>query len=175
MTFFNLRKARVAELPVIIAIDDAASQLYADAGLAIELKSQHPFIVAESTRWANAISHGLAYVATNELDQAIGFITLGFIDTEHYLDQIAVLPEHMQQGIGTKLLELAIAWSHDKPLWLTTYSHIPWNKPYYEKQGFKQMTEDACGPQLCQILHAQRLALPAPEQRIAMVRLANTA
>ena len=30
----------------------------------------------------------------------------------------------------------AIAWAGGEPLWVTTYGHIPWDRPFYERHGF---------------------------------------
>ena len=98
------------------------------------------------------------------------FATLCKVDDEPYLDQLSVHPDNMRQGVGTKLLEQVLSCSGDRPLWLTTYAHVSWNKPYYEKRGFVQVPEEFCGPELREILQKQRVALPAPEERVAMVR-----
>ena len=170
MKDFKLRKAQPDELQTLIAIDDESTQLYEEAGLKIELESDHPFVVAESVRWAKAINQGLAYVVANSLNTPIGFIALSIVDNAPYLDQISVHPGYMRQGVGAGLLQQAISWSGDQPLWLTTYSHLAWNRPFYEKYGFVTIPEKLCGPELCDILKKQRLALPAPDKRIAMVR-----
>jgi hypothetical protein len=52
---FPLGTARPGDLPAIVGIDDAASLLYADAGLVFGLGSDHPFVLAEIARWAAAI------------------------------------------------------------------------------------------------------------------------
>lgn len=166
----RVRKAREGELSSLILIDDEASTLYSDVGISMEFADDHPFVLAESRRWSYAIKKGLAYVATNEHDVPIGFITLGKVDDAPYIDQISVHPAHMRQGIGAKLINVAIAWSSEQPLWLTTYSHIPWNQPYYAKHGFVQVPEHLLGPELKAILRHQRAVLPCPEKRIAMLR-----
>lgn len=170
MNTFSLRKARSTELQTLIAIDDEASTLYEQAGLKFELGKDHPFAAAEAIRWAAAIERGFAHVAVDCQDMPIGFIALCFVDGEHYLDQLAVRRDNMRGGVGTALLRYAIAWSLNDPLWLTTYSHVLWNRPYYERHGFVVVPEHACGPELCAILQGQRSALPAPDQRVAMVR-----
>lgn len=166
----RIRAAQSHELTTLIAIDDDASSLYDVAGLNISLDSDHPFVLAEAARWKEAIQLGLAHVAVDNLDQPLGFIALGFVDGEPYLDQLAVRRAHMQRGIGSALLRHAISWSGEWSLWLTTYSHLSWNAPYYEKHGFSVVPEDLCGPELRGILDAQRSALPEPDKRIAMVR-----
>lgn len=173
MSQFTLRQARPEELTSLIDIDDAASELYGSAGIRFELGEHHPFVVDECNRWADSISRGLAYLALDLDERPVGFITLGRVDEQNYLDQLSVRPDSMRQGLGTRLLEQAVSWSEDRPLWLTTYSHIAWNRPYYEKRGFSCVPETLCGPQLRAILEKQRATLPAPEQRIAMVRYAR--
>lgn len=165
----QLRSARDDELDTLIAIDDAASQLYLQAGLVVDFPSGHPFLVAESERWKRAIAAGLAHVAVSDSDRVLGFAILGMADGDPYLDQISVHPNAMRKGIGAQLLEFAIRWSSARPLWLTTYAHLGWNKPYYERSGFAEVPEKRCGPEIRGILHEQRLCLPDPEQRIAMV------
>jgi GNAT superfamily N-acetyltransferase len=167
---FSLRVANPDELQKLVAIDDEASALYAKAGLKIEFKKDHPFVVAESLRWTRAIEQGLAHVAVNRQDKPIGFATLRFVDGEPYLDQISVLLSYMRCGVGASLLNHAISWSGERSLWLTTYAHLPWNRPYYERHGFVTITEDECGAELRTILLEQRAVLPDPDQRIVMVR-----
>lgn len=169
MKEYSLRRAHADELQTLIAIDDEACELYATAGLELELENDHPFVVAEQLRWATAIEQGLAYVAVNQEGAPIGFAVLAYVDGEPYLDQIAVRPDYMRRGVGTALLNHALSWSGDRPLWLTTYAHLPWNKPYYEQRGFVAVPAEECVAGILTILQEQRAALPDPDQRIAMV------
>lgn len=166
----NIRPARPDELGTLTAIDDDASQLYVDAGLPFVFNENSPFLVAESRRWAQAIDQELAHVAADSQDEPVGFIVLGSVDGAPYLDQIAVRPRAMRRGIGTALLQHAIALSGEQPLWLTTYAHQPWNQPYYERHGFVVVPETGWGPELLAVIQEQRVALPDPDERIAMVR-----
>src|SRR5690606_10455545 len=110
------------------------------------------------------------YVAVDRNDGAIGFLILGSVDNAAYLDQISVLPNQMRRGIGKTLMERAIVHSGSGPLWLTTYAHLPWNRPYYERFGFAEVASEHCGDGIRAILQKQRAVLPDPDQRIAMVR-----
>lgn len=166
---FQIRTARPAELEILVAIDDESTKLYAESGLEFSLEADHPFVVAESSRWAVAIERMLAHVAVDSQDDPVGFITLGFVDGHPYLDQLAVLPSFMRRGVGSALLRQAISWSSERSLWLTTYSHLTWNRPYYERHGFVTVSENEWGSELIAIVQEQRAALPDPWQRIAMV------
>jgi len=44
------------------------------------------------------------------------------------------------------------------------------SKPYYEQHGFVMIKDGDCGAGLGAVMQDQRAVLPAPEQRIAMVR-----
>lgn len=167
---YALRAAREGELSTLVAIDDEASTLYAHFGIHIALEKDHPFVVNEASRWARSIARGCAIVAVENDDLPVGFVTMGEVDGEPYVDQLAVRPSHMRQGIGTALLGEAIAGHCSGSLWLTTYSHVPWNRPFYERHGFVSVRDEHCGSELAAILQVQRATLPDPGQRIAMVR-----
>lgn len=167
---FHLRTARPNELRRLVDIDDDASELYAQAGIILDLGSTHPFVIAEAVRWGAAIAKGLAVVAVNAQDEPVGFAAFGLVDGEPYLDQLSVRRNLMRRGIGAALLDHVVAWCAGRPLWLTTYSHVPWNRPYYERKEFSAVPDSVCGPQLHALRDEQRAALPCPAERIAMVR-----
>jgi GNAT superfamily N-acetyltransferase len=169
---YTLRAAASDELDQAIAIDDAAGLLFAEAGLSIDLSGAHPFVVAERARWRSAIAQGQLWFACAAAEP-IGFSALGRAGALAYLEQLAVRPEHGRRGVGTMLLAAACAHatqSGDSELWLTTYAHLGWNRPYYERHGFSVVPESHCSAELQAHLAEQRATLPAPNERIAMVR-----
>ena len=168
-----IRPARENELSALVDIDDEACQLYADAGMPVAFEADHPFVLAEAARWKAAIDQNMAFVAVDSSAHPVGFIALGYVDGAPYLDQISVRPNAMRQGLGTALLRHAIAWSGDRPLWLTTYAHLAWNKPYYQQHGFVAVDGAHWGNELRAIIDQQRAALPMPSERIAMIRPPN--
>lgn len=169
----HIRLARPNEIHRLAAIDNAASELYANAGLNIELAVDHPFVLEETRRWRLAIARQHAYVAVDRDNKPVGFIALGWVDNTPYLDQLSVHPHHMRKGIGAALLATAIQWSNERDLWLTTYDHLPWNRNYYERFGFQVVPEHHCGQEVLAVLQAQRAVLPEPDRRTAMRRVAR--
>lgn len=166
----HIRTARSDELEVLIEIDDDATRLYAQSGLTLDFDAKHPYLQDESKRWRASIEAGFAYVLVDPGDRPLGFITLGFLDAQPYLDQLSVRSTEMRRGVGAQLLGQAIRFSQGRSLWLTTYSHLSWNRPYYEKHGFVAVDESQWGPELRGVIDKQRQVLPSPEERIVMVR-----
>jgi hypothetical protein len=52
--------------------------------------------------------------------------------------------------------------------WLTTYGHLSWNRPFYERAGFRPVPMEQWGGDITQEIVFQRRVLPAPNERIAM-------
>ena len=76
----------------------------------------------------------------------------------------------MRRGVGRSLMAFAQRWSATQgELWLTTYRHVPWNGPWYERLGFARVAEAVWRPELRAIVESERGALPCPDERIAMV------
>jgi GNAT superfamily N-acetyltransferase len=165
----TLRLARPDEIETLIAIDDDAGALYAEAGMHFTLAADDPFVLLERERWSAALRAGRVELALTATGEAVGFAALGTVDGAPYLDQLSVRRAHMRQGLGTRLLERALQTSADDgALWLTTYAHLAFNRPFYERAGFVVVPDAACGPDLRAILDLQRRTLPRPEHRVAM-------
>jgi GNAT superfamily N-acetyltransferase len=139
VTGVAIRLACPEEIDALVAIDDDACTLDAEAGLSMAFDASHPFVVDERARWVAAIAARLLEVAETPDGTLAGFPARGVVDGEPYLDQLSVRRAWMRQGIGTSLLRRAIAWStadSSSRLWLTTWTHVPWNAPFYARDGF---------------------------------------
>jgi GNAT superfamily N-acetyltransferase len=103
----------------------------------------------------------------------VGFFALDMLGERAYLDQLSVRMDHGRRGVGKALIEAACERFRARgaaEIWLTTYAHVPWNGPFYERCGFHVVPEAQCSVELRTVLEEQRGALPAPTQRVAMVR-----
>lgn len=169
----TLRVARADELDVLVDIDEDAGALYAEAGLPIELAPDCPFLVSEQARWLRELEQRQVFLAVDERDRGLGFAALDVLDGEPYLEQLAVRRGAMRRGIGRQLLQRAFAWAEAQPgefLWLTTYGHLTWNRPFYEREGFRLVPEPEWPLTVAHHVADQRRWLPLPEQRVAMRR-----
>jgi GNAT superfamily N-acetyltransferase len=170
---FSIRLGQASPLQVdlLLDIDDDAGQLFSQAGFSFTSPALAAFVAAERARWLSAAEQGRVELALDDAGQALGFVALAFVDGAPYVEQLSVRRRWMRHGVGRMLLARAVAWSEGLgDLWLTTYAHVPWNGPMYQRWGFERVDERRCGPEIQALLHEQRGALPDPEQRIAMVR-----
>jgi GNAT superfamily N-acetyltransferase len=170
---FSIHTAQPDELGILCAIDEEASLLFPAHGIKLDLSPEHEFARAEQARWLRAAERGRVFVAVDAAEARLGFAALDLVDGEPYLEQLAVRAVAMRRGIGAALLARAEAWAKAQAgsaLWLTTYSHLPFNRPYYERHGYLLVAEEDCGPGILHHLAEQRRYLPAPAERIAMRR-----
>jgi GNAT superfamily N-acetyltransferase len=169
---FAIHTGTPADLATLVAIDDDASRLYAQAGLHIDFPPEHPFAVAERASWRRSLELGRTFMAIDDAGAPLGFAALDLVDGAPYLDQLSVRLASMRRGFGRALLGRAIDWArdHGAALWLNTYDHLPWNRPFYEKEGFVVVPAVEWGPNMTAIVEDQRQVLPAPERRVVMRR-----
>lgn len=165
-----IRFARGDESALVIDIDDDATRLYATAGLELDLSPSNPFGIAERARWTLAVREGRVLLALDDRGVPAGFAALGIVDGAAYIDQLSVRLEAMRRGLGGGLVRAALDWASASGggLWLNTYGHLPWNRPFYERLGFRLVPEPEWGPEMRAIVEGQRAAIPLPEQRIVM-------
>jgi GNAT superfamily N-acetyltransferase len=171
----TVRPASPAEIDEFVAIDNDACALYAQAGLQVDLGPEHPFSRAERACWTRAAGQGRVFLAEPPDGRSVGLLVMDLVDGAPYLEQLSVRTSAMRRGLGRRLLGHALAWAGERPLWLTTYGHLPWNRPFYESAGFGVVPEAQCPPGIVAILEDQRRWLPAPDQRIAMRAVAGRA
>jgi GNAT superfamily N-acetyltransferase len=167
---FRLRTGGIADLAALTEVDDDAAGLYTQAGIVFDLSGEDDFVAAERAHWQLSLARGTAVIAVDSQGHAVGFAAVSRLDGQPYLAQLSVRRGHMRRGIGGALLGAAraLATRDGAPLWLTTYDHLEWNRPFYERHGFLRVAETDCGAGLRAQLALERRWLPGPEKRIAM-------
>jgi len=169
---FAIRLGTAHDIDAVCAIDLEAGALFVEAGLDLSVPAEQEIARNDRGRWLHSLSCGKSLLAVGlDGETTVGFAALATLDDEPYLDQLSVLTRFMRRGIGSALLEAAegtVRRSGGRTLWLTTYAHLSWNRPFYERKGFERMPEEAWGPQMRAELDYQRCWLPCPVNRIAM-------
>lgn len=163
-----IRLAQPDELATAVDIDDAASALYAGAGIDLSFGDDHPYTVAERARWQRCLDAGTVHFALDG-DTPVGFAAVESLDGKPHLEQLSVRPAFGRRGIGSALLQTAIVFAGG-PLTLTTYRHLPWNAPWYVRMGFRPLADHELSDGLKARMKEERQALPLPMMRVAMLR-----
>ena len=116
---------------------------------------------------------GRSWVAVDESDRPVGYVVVDVVDGNAHIEQVSVLPQFQGRGIGRELLEAVQAWAIETgcpALTLTTFIHVPWNRPLYEHLGFVVVLEDEMQPGLRAVReHESRIGLD-PMSRVCMRR-----
>lgn len=171
MSDIVIRPASLAEIDTLCEIDRDASTLFEHAGLFVQFPSAHEFSVNERNCWLRCLAGGRALLAVGAGGESVGFAAVDIVDDELFLDQLSVRTKFMRQGVGTALLNAAVRAAREAgapALWLTTYGHLSWNRPFYQRAGFVVVPERECGAGICEVLGHARRWLPLPEERVVM-------
>ena len=90
-------------------------------------------------------------MAADEYDEPVGFVVADVVDGCVHIEQVSVHPAHAGQRIGAMLLDYVAAWAaeqHMAGMTLITFRGVPWNAPYYERLGFRELPEADVSPGL---------------------------
>lgn len=142
-----LRAAREEDLAIIREIERASGQRFREFGL-IHVAEDEPVSIEAL---ADYVGGGRAWVTTEEGAGPVGYLLVEEVDRDAHISQVSVLPDHQGRGLGRALIDRAAGWAAGQgldALTLTTYDHIPWNRPLYEHLGFYDLAEDELGPGL---------------------------
>ena len=136
---YSISGVAADEIPDLIAIDLAASQLFAGTGLLpdAELLDHVPAEVFEA-----AMPGGHVFVARDRKGAPAGFVLTSLRGDTLYLDQISVHPDHGRRGLGAALIRRVFQDGADrglKTVTLSTFRDLPWNAPFYRTLGFREL------------------------------------
>ena len=167
MTEISIKLAGSEHLSAIPAIELAASAMFPEADLPLEVR----YLVIENELLQEAQSDARLWVALTDERTPVGFAMAGFIDGGAHLDEMDVMPDFGRQGIGTRLVRTIIGWGRlgDYPvLTLITFRHLPWNAPFYERMGFEAMATSELGEELAKLLQEEGDAGIDVHKRVCM-------
>jgi len=170
---FTLRSGVIGDLDILGEIDTDAGMIFEEAGLFLDLPDTHEFPATERRRWAECLIARTTLIAMDGDAHPIGFVAIGRKDGDAYIAQLSVRQRCMRRGVGGALLEAAAEIARGlgaRAMRITTYDHLPWNRPFYEKHGFRVVPEQACGPEMLAEYAYEKKWLPEPHQRVLMCR-----
>lgn len=168
-----VRAATYEDLGALQEIERAAGQRYRDFGLD-HVADDEPASIQVLSGYVEA---GRAWAAMAEDEEPVGYIVVDEVDGAGHIEQVSVLPGHQGRGVGRALIDRAAEWAVSRgmtALTLTTFGHLPWNRPLYEHLGFRVLGEDGLGPGLRSVRDSEAVHGLDPALRVAMRRELGT-
>lgn len=136
---FAITGADPDEIPALIAIDAAATGLFAGTGLLPDTMMQDTL---PPEALITSLRQGHLHCARDHRGRLAGFVMTSVRGAWLYIDQISVAPEDGRRGIGGALIGRVLAEARDrrlKKVTLSTFRDLPWNGPFYRRHGFREL------------------------------------
>ena len=149
-----IRRPGSHELSLLRELEVRASRLFLD--LDMDAVANDPPPALQELRKDHL--RGRIWVATDNHDDPVGYLRTGWVDDAPHLEQVTVDPAHGRRGHGRTLMAHAEHWGRTMGahrMTLTTYRDVPWNGPYYQRLGWKELATDELGPELRAIRAAE--------------------
>lgn len=166
---FEIRLARIDDVAQLGEVEAAAGQLFLDVGM--------PEIATGETLAREQLEAGvdaeLLWVAQASSAGIAGFALVVTLEAGPHLEELSVHPRYGRQGLGARLVEAVaseLAIRGCRRLSLATFSHVPWNAPFYRKLGFSELAEDQYSPEIVALRRDEAAEGLALEQRVIMCR-----
>jgi len=167
---YVIRRARAADAALLGALEQAAASRFAKVGLA-RIAGGRP---AAAKEYLEGIAAGLIWVAGRGDGAIAGLAIAGRRDGQGYLAELSVHPADAGQRLGARLIGEVAGWALGEGftrLSLTTFRDVPWNRPYYERLGFRVLAESEIGPELGEVRRNEKTrGLDDLSPRVAMIK-----
>jgi ribosomal protein S18 acetylase RimI-like enzyme len=125
---YSIRLARTEDLPRLPEIESAAAQRFRNTNYS-ELADDSPPGLETFQNW---FRKGAIWVAVDTEDTVVGFAVAEEIDSQGFLTELDVHPNHGRQGLGRRLIAAVRAWAVEREyevIRLRTFADIEWNGP----------------------------------------------
>ncbi len=165
---YTLRPATAADLAGLPSVERAAAALFPPTVLPDGWK--------QTTLPPEALDEALAasllwVAAVTGSNEPVGFLMAQMQVRALHIAEMDVHPAHGRRGLGAALLGMACAAAAGRGLQhvtLTTFAEVPWNGPFYERQGFERVTHPEVFTHLSDALHHETAS--GLSGRIAMAK-----
>jgi GNAT superfamily N-acetyltransferase len=164
---YTITSARPEHLEALAEIELAAATM---------LKGHAPAAVLEEStpraKLVRARQEGRLWVVLFE-ETPVGFALVEMLaeDLPH-LQEMDMTPDHGHRGLGTALLHTVLDWvarAGHRQVTLTTFRNVPWNMPFYSRQGFVEIHPHELRPELEAIVRDEAGRGLDRAQRVVMV------
>ncbi len=138
---YTIQPAKETDIPLLGAIEAAAGTIFPPGSLPENILAERgPVDVL-----MDALHQSRLLVAVGADHAPMGYAFWQNVAGSALLAQMDVHPQHGRKGLGTALVTRIIdqvAQAGFPYLYLTTFSDVPWNAPFYQKLGFVLLDAD---------------------------------
>jgi len=103
----------------------------------------------------------------------VGMIVASIRCGNGYIEELDVLPEHGRRGLGVRLLNRVCEWALENccpAVDLSTFRDVPWNGPFYRKNGFRDLVVEEWTAEMALIREIETKQGLLPDARVFMRR-----
>ena len=165
---FEIRVARPDEAARVRAIEEAAGARFSGLGL-IDHAFGAALAIDELVRLIDA---GQVWVGCRD-GVAVGMVIASQREGLAYVEEMDVVPEHGRQGLGARLLDCVCEWARARgcpAVTLSTFATVPWNRPFYERHGFRALQQHEWAPWMRRVREKEAQLGLRVEARVFMRR-----
>lgn len=158
----SLRRAKAEDAPQLQALERRAAARFHTVGMPAVARSEP---VPESRLIEAAHADRLLMLEQDNGRQAIGMLLWRPVAAWLWIEELDIDPEWAGRRLGRTLLWQALLRSQQDQmagLALTTFRHVPWNAPYYERLGFQECPADRLPSEFAEILRSEAARFPQP-------------
>ncbi|MTJ94243.1 MAG: GNAT family N-acetyltransferase [Desulfovibrio sp.] len=137
---YNITQGTEVHVPLLAAIEVAAAGIFPSGSIPDHIRTDFTPV----DKLFEAVHKGLLWVALAHEGSPVGYAFVQMVENVALLAQMDVHPGHMRRGIGTALvgqIAEALRVRNVPALYLTTFTHVPWNAAFYGKMGFVALDE----------------------------------
>lgn len=168
MSVADIRAGTTADFALLPAIEDDADRRFELWGYGF----CRDVDCLDSLAAARGLAEGLLWLAVVD-GKPVGFACGWTVDGQGHLAELSVLGAHGGRGIGRSLLQAfehaARARGHRR-VTLLTYIDVPWNAPWYRRQGYEAFVPDTRMPELLALCADEQVRGIEQAPRTAMVK-----
>jgi GNAT superfamily N-acetyltransferase len=164
---YTIELAAEHHIRAIPAIEQAAAAIFSEIDLPPEVR----FLVTDEETLLEAQREKRLWAALQDETKLVGFALARVMGDYAHLEEMDVHPEHGRRGIGSQLLDAVIGWAEAVSLpgiTLITFRHLPWNAPFYERNGFVRLDAESTNGLLQDLIREEAEAGLEPRNRVAM-------
>ena len=154
-TGYSIELASSTHVPLLGAIEIAAATRFPPGTIPDHIRSD---LVPISVLF-DAVASGTLWVVLDAFRQPVGYALLQMVDGYALLAQMDVHPDHGRKGLGAALVMSIAVFLHTQnknALYLTTFTHVPWNAPFYADIGFIALNEEELPSFIRKIINEER-------------------